>query len=129
MTFEELAETLGIRNKTLRMAFSRHKLSISKPADIQSFLTQRFSGRRRHRAARPKQTGKHLEKWRFVKQVKVEATPPPTEKITRDTEMEARIKTSEEEVISLQTKISTTETKLQEKDVRIQQLEGDKVKL
>ncbi|MDD3066353.1 MAG: hypothetical protein PHO48_00780 [Candidatus Gracilibacteria bacterium] len=111
------------------MAFSRHRLSIGKPADIQSFLTQRFSGRRRHRAARPQQTAKHLEKWRFVKKTKVEATPPPTEKITRDTEMEARIKTFEEEVISLQTKISTTETKLQEKDVRIQQLETEKLKL
>ncbi|MFA5352378.1 MAG: hypothetical protein WC304_03830 [Candidatus Gracilibacteria bacterium] len=100
------------------MAFSRHNLSIGKPADIQSFLTQRFSGKRRHRAARPQQTGKHLEKWRFVKQAD-----------TGNKEYGIKNKASEGEVVSLQTKISTTETKLQEKEVRIQQLEGEKVKL
>ncbi len=81
MTFSELANTLGILAGTLRQSFSRHNLSIHRSADIQSFLSRRFSGRPLRRAARPWQTAKHLQKWHFARKVNRAEKSPLAEKI------------------------------------------------
>ncbi len=67
MTFSKLADTLGVSAGNLRSAFSRNKLSIKRPEDVQKFLAQRFSGQTSRRATRPQQSAKHLQKWHFVK--------------------------------------------------------------
>jgi hypothetical protein len=75
--FKKLAETLGMRSKTLRVAFSRNHLSIRNPEDVKRFLTQRFSSNHK-RAKRPYQSAKHLTQWRFVSK-----KPTPKIKISR----------------------------------------------
>ncbi|MFH1545969.1 MAG: hypothetical protein ABIE14_01160, partial [Patescibacteria group bacterium] len=81
MTFSDLAETLGVRNGTLRKFFSHHNWSINSPEDIQKFLATRFSGQKIHRTKRPWQTAERLKKWQFVKKVKRAEVSPLAEKI------------------------------------------------
>jgi hypothetical protein len=70
MTFQDLADTLGLSAGGLRVLFCQKKWSIHTSENVREFLATRFSGQKTKRARRPQQTGAHLKKWRFVEKDK-----------------------------------------------------------
>ena len=113
MTFSELADAVGISSGALRSDFSRHKLSIHNPKDLQKFLAKRFSGRKINRAKRPWQTAKHLQKWRFVKKVRREQNlERRIQKEKRDKEHRIKEKVFAEKIAWLENENSAAMAKL-----------------
>ncbi|MBU1090152.1 hypothetical protein KKF38_05175 [Patescibacteria group bacterium] len=81
MTFQDLAENLGLSAGGLRVLFCQNKWSIRRPADVQKFFATRFSRKKRQRKTRLPEAANHLQKWQFVKKVKRAEVSPLAEKI------------------------------------------------